>query len=60
MFCTRYKIVRDEYNGYSAQFRYWWMPFYIQCFFSNTEVTVEKSKAIIDMHKNRVVYKENC
>jgi hypothetical protein len=29
-FRTRYRIVRDRWAGYEVQWRYWWMPFYVQ------------------------------
>jgi len=58
LFSTKYRIVCDEYNGYEAQFRYWWMPFYVQCFVTNTATSIEKSKAIIEKHKNPIMYKE--
>ena len=51
MFRTRYRIVTDNYNGFEAQFRRWWMPFYCQCFFSNTSASMEKAMAIVKRHQ---------
>ena len=27
----RYRVVRDRYLGYEAQFKVWWCPFWLQC-----------------------------
>lgn len=28
---TRYRVVRDSYLGYEAQFKPWWFPFWLPC-----------------------------
>lgn len=66
---TKYRVVRDGCAGYEAQFKLWWFPFWLQCFGTNTRGTVERSKAVIELHKkdvelrmqmrkNKVVYRE--
>lgn len=55
IFRTRYRIVTDNYNGFEAQFRRWWMPFYCQCFFSNTTTSVERALETIKKHKTQGV-----
>ena len=27
----RYRVVRDRWWGYEAQFKVWWWPFWLQC-----------------------------
>ena len=53
IFRTRYRIVTDHYNGFEAQYRRWWMPFYCQCFSVNTETTVQKARELIQRHAKR-------
>lgn len=64
MFKTKWRVVIDEYNGYEVQFRYWWMPFYMQ-YGINTHQSVEMAiatiaryKEEIARHKQKVVYQE--
>lgn len=45
-FRTRYRVVRDSYCGYEAQFRYWWMPFYLMVGMCNTSRTVEQAERL--------------
>ena len=56
MFKTKYRIVRDGYLGYEAQYRKWWMPFYCQIDFCNTRSTIEESKQLINRHRKPIVY----
>lgn len=28
MFKTKYRIIKDNYLGYEAQYKKWWMPFW--------------------------------
>jgi hypothetical protein len=60
LFKTKYRIVKDNYDGFEAQFKRWWMPFYMQCFGVNTSPTLEKAKYIIYRHKNEpfIIYEE--
>jgi len=46
MFKTRYRVVRDNYLGYEAQFRWWWCPFWFQRFGANTYVTLEEAQKV--------------
>jgi hypothetical protein len=50
MFETRYRIVRDHFAGYEVQFRYWWMPFYLQGKV-NTHPSLEKAKEYVKNSK---------
>ena len=52
---TRYRIVRDKFSGYEAQYKRWWFPFWLECFFTNTSDSIEKARMVVDMHRNRVV-----
>ena len=56
MFKSSYRIVTDSYNGYEAQKRYWWSPFWIQmgnpC---NTHSSVESAEAYVKRHAQIVV-----
>ncbi len=47
----KYRIVTDEFLGYEAQFRPWWWPFWMQCFFVNTSPSVESSRKVVDKHR---------
>ena len=51
IFRTRYRIVKDDYAGYEAQYRHWWMPFYIQVNGVNTRPTLEACRKLIEFHK---------
>lgn len=39
-----YRIVRDSYNGFEVQWRRWWWPFWWQCGFTNTHISVEAAE----------------
>ena len=52
---TRYRIVKDGYCGYEAQYKKWWMPFYCQIGYVNTSSTIEKARQIIDRHRKPLV-----
>lgn len=45
-----YRIVRDRWLGYEVQWRYWWMPFWVQASFSNTHSTIEKAEEFARNH----------
>ena len=53
-FRTRLRIVTDSYRGYEAQFRFWWMPFYIQGQ-TNTHYSLEKAIAFAEKRQKKVV-----
>lgn len=55
MFKTGYRIVRDSYSGYEAQYKPWWCPWWRQCFGSNTRGTVEGAERVIKAHASVVV-----
>lgn len=50
-FRTRYRIVTDKFCGYEAQFRWWWMPFYMEMGFTNTHTTVERARSFIASYR---------
>jgi len=54
----KYRIVRDNFNGYEAQVWRFWFPFWVQCFGSNTKKTLEESKKVIERHKAKPIYVE--
>ena len=53
---TRYRVVRDSYLGYGAQFRPWWSPFWMECdrrggvCGTNTNKTLEDARAVCANH----------
>ena len=57
-FRTKYRIVKDGYLGYEAQFKRWWFPFWMQCDFCNTSGTVEQARKICDLHSRCGVVEE--
>jgi hypothetical protein len=55
IFKTRYRIVIDKFAGFTAQFRYWWMPFYLQLGGVNTHITADRCEAYIRLYMNNPV-----
>jgi hypothetical protein len=55
VFRTRYRIIEDAYEGYEAQFRPWWSPWWAQCFFANTSRTIEQAEQVARVHSGVVV-----
>lgn len=51
LFRTRFRIVRDNYAGYAAEFRWWWMPFYMEVNGINTFRTPELAEDLINKHR---------
>ena len=58
MFRTRYRIVRDAYAGYEVQFRYWWMPFYMQAGYTNTHFSMDGAKRYLERIKRTPMHQE--
>lgn len=58
LFRIRYRITTDVYLGYQVEFRYWWVPFYIQVDRANTWGSLELAKAYLKKCKGRVVWEE--
>lgn len=52
---TRYRVVRDRYAGYEVQKWRLWFPFWIQCGFVNTHLSLEAAQQYIELHKNNNV-----
>jgi hypothetical protein len=50
-FKTKYRVVKDSYLGYEAQYKPWWFPFYRMIGFSNTSRSFELAYEIIERHK---------
>jgi hypothetical protein len=53
---TRYRVVRDRYLGYEAQFKPWWSLVWMECGLehgpngTNTSSTLEKARAVCADH----------
>ena len=47
---TRYRVVRDQWLGYEAQFRPWWSPFWLQCNFVNTSPSIRLARQVCVAH----------
>lgn len=56
LFRTRYRIVRDRWLGYEVQFRWWWMPFYVQGR-TNTHVSVRQAEEYVEFLRKGPVVK---
>ena len=51
---TRYRIVTDKYNGYEAQFNFWFIPFlWFQVDGCNTSTTIDSAERIIEKARFR-------
>ena len=60
MYKNYYRVVTDNYSGYEAQVKFWWFPLiWFQCYYTNTNSSLEEAKKVIERHKNKVVYTEN-
>ena len=42
-FKTKYRVVSDDFLGYEAQYRPWFLPFWQQLNGTNTHHTIEKA-----------------
>lgn len=51
----KYRIVRDRYNGYEAQWSYRWLPIWFQCFCCNSTSTIEKAEEVARKHSTKIV-----
>ena len=43
-FKKRYRIVTDCYSGYEVQYLLWYFPFWQQCGFTNTHISIKDAK----------------
>jgi hypothetical protein len=59
IFRTRYRIVRDGYAGYAAEFRWFWCPFWFECFFVNTRSSLERAKEVVEAHRGKTVWDDS-
>lgn len=41
---TIYRIVTDKFCGYEVQAKRWWFPFWMQCDFKNTHVSIKDAE----------------
>lgn len=59
IFKTKYRVVRDQYSGYEAQYRYWWMPMFLQIDTCNTNPSLEMAIDLCKKHnlKNKIVWR---
>ena len=46
----RYRIVRDNYRGFEAQFKRNWLTPWRQCFGCNTHNTLREAQLCCDLH----------
>ena len=53
-FEPKFRIVRDNYAGYEAQVKTWYFPFWRQINFTNTSLTVERAKGVIERYKKGI------
>jgi len=51
----KYRIVRGIYNGYIAQWRYWWLPIWFKCFGDNSTFSIEKAEEVAKNHSTKIV-----
>ena len=56
MFKTKYRIVTDTFCGYEAQYKLWWFPFWLQCFYVNSKYTLDDSILVANYHKKGLTY----
>ena len=49
-FRSEYRIVKDGYLGFAAEFRPWWSFSWRECYVCNTQDTVEKAEFIATCH----------
>ena len=47
---TRYRVVRDRWLGYEAQFKPWWSPFWWQCNVVNTNRSIGQARQVCVNH----------
>lgn len=50
---ARYRIVRDTYSGFEAQFRPWWSPFWFMVNGCNTKPNLETAEKLCRTHATR-------
>lgn len=43
LFKKKYRIVKDNYSGYAAQWRWWFFPVWFECFNVNTHYTEDEA-----------------
>lgn len=57
-FSRKYKIVRDSYYGFEVRYKSWFLPFWIQCNWTNTHPTIEEARLYVknNCKKNFVEY----
>ena len=41
----------DAWHGFEAQFRYWWMPFWTQCYGCNSAGSLAGSEGLVARHR---------
>ena len=48
----KYRIVKDRWNGFEAQQKLWWWPFWEQIGFTNTHTSIKDARNYIEEHLN--------
>lgn len=56
LFLTKYRVVRSKGPWYSAQFRHWYMPFWMDCFGVNVNQTIREAMTCAQIHRHRMVW----
>ena len=51
-FKTKYRVVTDNYLGYEAQYRPWFLPFWQQLNRTNTRSTIEEALELCKTFKH--------
>lgn len=59
IFRTRYRVVTDAYLGFQADYRYWWMPFYMQVKGTNTWYSLEEALVFLSKAQYKVVWRDS-
>lgn len=53
---NKYRIIKDSYNGYEAQVKHWWFPFWVQIWrvgFVNSCSSVEEAEKLCRGHASK-------
>lgn len=56
---NKYRVVTDKHAGYEAQVKYWYWPFWVEVFRTNTHKTIEEAVSLCKEHASGpIVVKE--
>jgi len=54
----KYRIVKDRYAGFEAQYKHPLWPWWVQCNRVNSSLTIERAREIIDRHAKKNIVEE--